>query len=113
MEQPLRFFNLELAIKCSFATWFLLAAALVGMFGVAGLGGNACVFPCLVCLPVATFFVVFIFGQSLTGGRWSMSLWVDKLCIHQTDLELKTKQIAALPVFVAHSSRMLILWQNR
>ena len=25
----------------------------------------------------------FIFGQNLTGGRWSMSLWVDKLCIHQ------------------------------
>ena len=69
-------------------------------------------FPCLVCLPVAAFFVVFIFGQNLTGGRWSMSLWVDKLCIHQTDLELKAKQIAALPVFVAHASRMLILWDE-
>ncbi|CAL1168347.1 unnamed protein product [Cladocopium goreaui] len=92
--------------------WSLLAIALVGMFGVAGLGGNVCVFPCLVCLPVATFFVVFFFGQDLTGARWSMSLWVDKLCIHQTDLELKAKQIAALPVFVAHASRMLILWDE-
>ena len=92
--------------------WSLLAIALVGMFGVAGLGGNACVFPCFVCLPVATFFVVFIFGQDLTGARWSMSLWVDKLCIHQTDLDLKSKQIAALPVFVAHASRMLILWDE-
>ena len=110
--QPPRFFNLELAIKCSFAMWSLLAIALVGMFGVAGLGGNVCVFPCLVCLPVATFFVVFFFGQDLTGARWSMSLWVDKLCIHQTDLELKAKQIAALPVFVAHASRMLILWDE-
>ncbi|CAL1143458.1 unnamed protein product [Cladocopium goreaui] len=106
------FFNLELAIKCSFAMWSLLAIALVGMFGVAGLGGNACVFPCLVCLPVVTFFVVFIFGQDLTGARWSMSLWVDKLCIHQTDLDLKAQQIAALPVFVAHASRMLILWDE-
>ena len=92
--------------------WSLLAISLVGMFGVAGLGGNACVFPCFVCLPVATFFVVFIFGQDLTGARWSMSLWVDKLCIHQTDLDLKSKQIAALPVFVAHASRMLILWDE-
>ena len=111
-DQPPRFFNLELAIKCSFAMWSLLATALVGMFGVAGLGGNVCVFPCLVCLHVATFFVVFFFGQDLTGARWSMSLWVDKLCIHQTDLELKAKQIAALPVFVAHASRMLILWDE-
>lgn len=111
-SDQLRFFNLELALKCCLATWFVIVSILIAVFGWSGLGANQLVFPGLVCLPVATFFVVFFFGQELSAGCWSPSLWVDKLCVHQTNLELKAEQIASLPVFVAHSSRMLILWDE-
>ncbi|CAE7235079.1 unnamed protein product [Symbiodinium sp. CCMP2592] len=58
---------------------------------------------------MATFFLVFFFGQQLSLGLWSPSVWIDRLCIHQTDLELKAEQIKSVPTFVARSSRMLIL----
>ncbi|CAJ1453265.1 unnamed protein product [Effrenium voratum] len=76
-----------------------------------GLGGSSLAMPCLVYLPMTVFFAVFFFGQKLCERR-SPSVWVDKLCIHQTDMGLKAEQIAALPVFVARSSRMLILWDE-
>ena len=69
-------------------------------------------FPCLVCVPMATFFAVYIFGHQISFGHRSPSVWVDKLCIHQTDLAKKEEQINALPVFVAHSTKMLILWED-
>lgn len=107
-----RFFNLELALKCCLAMWFAIVSILLAAFGWSGLGANQFLFPGLVCLPMATFFVVFFFGQELSAGRWSPTLWVDKICVHQTDLELKAEQIASLPIFVAHSSSMLILWDE-
>lgn len=36
--------------------------------------------------------------------------WLDKLCIHQTRLDLKVAGVSSLPAFVANSNRMLILW---
>ena len=79
------------------------------------MGGSYLALPCLVYLPIAVFFLALLFGQQLLDGVCgfgSPSIWVDKLCVHQTDLELKAAQIAALPIFVAHSSRMLILWDD-
>ena len=69
-------------------------------------------FPCFVCVPMAIFFAVCIFGQQLSFGHRPPSVWVDKLCIHQTDMAKKEEQINALPVFVAHSTKMLILWDD-
>ncbi|CAE7201772.1 gpmA [Symbiodinium natans] len=106
------FFNLEAAIRCACGAWFVLAATLVGWGGVTGLGGSYLILPCLVYFPIAVFFLVFFFRQQLFEGRQSYSVWVDRLCIHQTDMDRKAEQIAALPVFVMHSSRMLILWDE-
>ncbi|CAJ1378344.1 unnamed protein product [Effrenium voratum] len=106
------FFNLGMAVKCSVATFLVAVVALLSSRGMTGLGGSSAALPCLVYLPIAAFFLVFIFGQQLTGGRWAPSVWVDKLCIHQTDMERKAEQIVSLPVFVARSSRMLILWDD-
>ncbi|CAE7370601.1 unnamed protein product [Symbiodinium sp. CCMP2456] len=58
------------------------------------------------------FFVVFFFGQHLVHCIRPVSLWVDRACVHQTDHELKRRQIRALPVFVAQSSSMLVLWDD-
>ena len=69
-------------------------------------------FPCLVCFPMVTFAIVLIFGHELPLGRSLPSCWLDRICIHQTDMGKKKEQINALPVFVAQSSKMLVLWDQ-
>ena len=90
-------------------TWILVVLLMISLHGVSGLGGSRLLLPCFVYLPMATFFVVFFFGQQLSVGLWSPSVWIDRLCIHQTDLELKAEQINSVPTFVVRSSRLLIL----
>ena len=51
---------------------------------------------------------MFFVGQHAIHLFWPTSLWVDRACAHQTDHELKRRQIQALPVFVARSSSMLV-----
>ena len=80
--------------------------------GVTGLGGSMLLFPCLVCFPMVTFAIVLIFGHGLPLGRSLPSCWLDRICIHQTDMDKKKEQINALPVFVAQSSKMLVLWDQ-
>ncbi|CAJ1404868.1 unnamed protein product [Effrenium voratum] len=118
------FFNLDLAVRWSLGTCLVAAAILLARAreGMTGLGGSPLALPCLVYLPITVFFVVFFCGQHLrglpllgcfgVGGQRSTSVWLDKLCIHQTNMDLKAEQIAALPVFVARSSRMLVLWDE-
>ena len=63
---------------------------------------------------MAAFFLVLILGQQLAGacGFKSASLWMDKLCIHQTDMDEKAEQLEALPIFLTRSERMLMLWDD-
>jgi len=106
------YLNLGIAVKCSFAAWAISLAILACWAGPEGLGGNRVLFVILVHFPMAVFFAVFFFGQRLSCGYYSPSMWLDKLCVHQTNAELKERQIGALPVFVAGSSRMLVLWDS-
>jgi len=101
--------NLQMAVVCCMMTWIFFVALMISWNGVSGLGGSHLLLPCFVYLPMATFLIVFFFGQQLSLGLWSPSVWIDRLCIHQTDLELKAEQIKSVPTFVARSSRMLIL----
>ncbi|CAE7243290.1 Top3a, partial [Symbiodinium necroappetens] len=80
--------------------------------GAGNLGNNRLLLPILVYLPMGVFFLMFFFGQHATHPFWPTSLWVDRACAHQTDHELKRRQIQALPVFVARSSSMLVLWDD-
>ncbi|CAK9016212.1 unnamed protein product [Durusdinium trenchii] len=104
------YFNLGMAVKCAFGTWLLMVTVLLGWGGITSLGGSCLALPCLVYLPMIMFFLVFLFGHQIMGD--TPSVWVDKLCIHQTDPDLKAEQIASLAVFVARSQRMLILWDD-
>ena len=106
----LRYFNLGMAIKYACGTWLLMVVVLVARSGITGLGGSCLLLPCLVYLPMIVLLLVFLLGHQIVGE--TPSLWVDKLCIHQTDPDLKAEQIAALAVFVARSQRMLILWDD-
>jgi len=65
-----------------------------------------------LCFPMVTFAIVLIFGHELPLGRSLPSCWLDRICIHQTDMDKKKEQINALPVFVAQSSKMLVLWDQ-
>ena len=103
------YLNLQMAVGCCMITWMFFVVLLISLHGAAGLGGSRLLLPCFVYLPMAMFFVVLFFGQQLSAGRCSPSVWIDRLCIHQTDLELKAEQIKSVPTFVVRSSRMLIL----
>jgi len=106
------FMNMWMAVKAAVATWIGLSFALVvSTGGPYSLGGTDMLWltAVLVYLPVAVFVTVLLFGQTITCGRFSPSFWFDRLCVQQSHEEVKRTTIAALPVFVASSSRMLVL----
>lgn len=105
------FLNLGLAVKATAIVW-LLAITSLALSQVSILCGQEYLFPIITELPLLVFFMFFFFGQHFCGQLWAPSFWLDKLCIHQTKEELKAQQVAALPVFVARSSRMLVLWDD-
>ncbi|CAE7404134.1 unnamed protein product [Symbiodinium natans] len=107
------FLNLSMAIKCTLASALFCATCKVLKAGsLAGLGGDPWIMPFVVYLPMSIFFIMFFFGQTITRGRWSPSLWIDKLCVLQTDESMKAKAVSAFPVFLARSSQMLVLWDD-
>ncbi|CAE7362283.1 unnamed protein product [Symbiodinium sp. CCMP2456] len=107
------YLNLTAAAVCSVASWVLATGTMIiWAHGVANLGGNLLLLPIVVYLPVAVFLLVFFFGQHVVHRFRPMSIWLDRACIHQTDHEFKRRQIQALPVFVARSSSMLVLWDD-
>jgi len=68
---------------------------------------------CSFCCPVI-FVVSFIFWQPIKGRCvGDHMVFVDKLCIHQTDDQLKAEGILALAAFLKSSKRMVILWSSR
>ncbi|CAE7220717.1 unnamed protein product [Symbiodinium sp. CCMP2592] len=105
--------NLTAAVVCCLTTWVLATAGMIASaHGVANLGGNHLLLPILVFFPIAVFLVVFFLGQLVVNWLRPMSIWMDRACIHQTDHDFKHRQIQALPVFVARSSSMLVLWDD-
>ncbi|CAE7522658.1 unnamed protein product, partial [Symbiodinium sp. CCMP2456] len=101
------FLNYNLAFKATVAAvilshatlWFLLPreSSLNTMFLI------------LLDVPVLVFLVVFFAGQHLTCRWWSPSMWLDRLCIDQTDVSRKLRGILELPTIVANSEQMLVL----
>ena len=63
-----------------------------------------------VDLPLLVFFLSFFFAH--VCGCASPTMWIDSLCIPQTNEALKQEAISMLPAFVKCSSEMLILWDN-
>jgi hypothetical protein len=40
-------------------------------------------------------------------------VFLDKMCIHQTNMPLKQQGIDGLGTFVKHSEKLLVLWSRR
>ena len=102
------FLNMEIALKVT-AVATALAVLFASMFPDLSAG---MIFVLLMDAPTAVFVIFLMFGQHLTNGRWGPSLWVDKICVSQTDEEAKQRGIAGLPTVVACSSRLLVLWDG-
>ncbi|CAK0869027.1 unnamed protein product, partial [Prorocentrum cordatum] len=106
--------NIRLAVGSSVFTWVagnIGFLATVG-FDVTALGGEPMLGPVLIFLPTIVFLLVFWFGQQLTCHVFKLSVWVDKLCIHQTREDLKSLGVQNLDVFVAAADRMILLWNE-
>ncbi|CAE7526796.1 unnamed protein product [Symbiodinium natans] len=108
------YLNFTAAVVCALGTW-VAAVTVMLVFGgnfATSHRFNLLSFSIVVYLPTAVFFVVFFLGHHVLHRFRPISLWVDRACVHQTDDELKRRQIQALPVFVARSSSMLVLWDD-
>ncbi|CAE8600350.1 unnamed protein product [Polarella glacialis] len=108
-------YHANIVAATSVATLFWLGAAVVLVYskGISAYGGRAdLLVPVLVWFPLSTFFVVFFFGHMMFPWLGRKQVWLDKLCIHQTRIDLKVLGVTALPEFVANSNRMLILWSE-
>jgi len=55
-----------------------------------------------------TLIVCLLFGHKVNVNN--PTLFLDKVCIHQTNSELKSMGIKSLGGFLKHSKRMLVLW---
>lgn len=69
-----------------------------------------CLLPC-----VLAYILIFSYWQRIRSLvlRRPRLAFVDKLCIHQTDHDLKTAGILSLAGFLRHSRRIVILWSPR
>eukprot|EP00929_Paragymnodinium_shiwhaense_P011698 TRINITY_DN11781_c0_g1_i2.p1 TRINITY_DN11781_c0_g1~~TRINITY_DN11781_c0_g1_i2.p1 ORF type:complete len:757 (-),score=140.16 TRINITY_DN11781_c0_g1_i2:446-2716(-) len=65
-------------------------------------------------LGVVVFFVVFISWHEVGRciGQSGASVFLDKTCIHQTDLELKRKGVNSLAGFLCNSKTMLVVYSD-
>ena len=100
------FLNFGLSVKVTLAAVLLSQ----GIFFIYPEQSISTLFVLVMDFPVLAFFLAFFFGQHLTCGRWCPSLWVDKLCIDQTDESAKQRGIASVPTTVSNSSELLVPW---
>jgi len=111
----LHYLNATAATMAATLAWVLMVIFILSQ---RGFDPSACWdFPymhhLLVWFPIAVFFVIYLFGQELTGHRFGKAMWLDKLCIHQTRDDIKLLGVKALDEFVAKSERLLILWDEQ
>ena len=106
------YLNVAMATKACLAVFFCASLLLRVLGSPETWAGNALLPQLTVDLPMIVFFTVFFFGHRLTCGRWCPTMWLDKLCIPQTDDVGKAEAIQALPEFVANASHMLVLWDS-
>jgi len=109
------------AITCAYTIW-LLATTVVYLFWYTGslplkhthqvpVLPYGMAFGLFVGLPIAGYVTVILFGQHVPTPLRS-TCFLDKLCVHQSDPQLKHRGIQSLHDVVARSHRILCLWSN-
>ncbi|CAE7579794.1 HERC2, partial [Symbiodinium necroappetens] len=104
--------NFKLALGIAISAWI----SVIGYIAITGLtswGGCHFLVVAGVYVPTLLFFLVVFYGHRLSSLLHEQpTVWLDKVCIHQTDEAMKAQQVKALPVFVARSREMLVLWSQ-
>eukprot|EP00438_Fugacium_kawagutii_P032417 Skav234920 [mRNA] locus=scaffold840:940629:942260:+ [translate_table: standard] len=62
----------------------------------------------LLHLLLLVFLGAYFFGHYFD----SRSFWLDQLCVNQTNAEMKSRTLQAIPAFVAKSTQMMALWDT-
>eukprot|EP00438_Fugacium_kawagutii_P023953 Skav232715 [mRNA] locus=scaffold4051:2239:3864:+ [translate_table: standard] len=106
------FLNLGMAIATSGLACLLGALTLVVRAGGSFTGvaqEPAYLQQCLLLyLPMLVFLGAYLFGHYFD----SRSFWLDQLCVSQTNAEMKSRTLQAIPAFVAKSTQMMALWDT-
>ena len=105
------YLNTAFAVKSGLASAIVGPIVLALIADVNNLASSPWLFPLTVDLPILAFFLSFLFGHGVCSRR-SPTIWLDALCIPQTDEERKQEAISMLPAFVTRSSQMVILWDD-
>eukprot|EP00438_Fugacium_kawagutii_P023193 Skav215054 [mRNA] locus=scaffold1021:249411:252891:- [translate_table: standard] len=62
----------------------------------------------LLYLPMLVFLGAYFFGHYFD----SRSFWLDQECVSQTNADMKSRTLQAIPAFVAQSTQMMVLWDT-
>lgn len=105
------FLNLDAAVYSATVVWISTALILILRAGsVSEIAHSAQttfeLHRAVVYWPMTVFFLVFFLGHLRCEKRF----WFDRTCVNQEDPQLKARTLQALPLFVAHSNEMLVLW---
>ncbi|CAJ1334219.1 unnamed protein product [Effrenium voratum] len=104
--------NFKLAVGISIGAWMSVICYLAAT-GISAWGGCRYLVLVGVYAPTLLFFLVFFLGHKLSSLAHELpTVWLDKVCIHQTNEGMKALQVNALPVFVARSREILVLWSD-
>ncbi|CAE7292941.1 unnamed protein product [Symbiodinium sp. CCMP2592] len=104
--------NFKLALGSAISAW-MSVIGYIAMTGLTSWGGCHILVVAGVYVPTLLFFLVVFYGHRLGSLLHEQpTVWLDKVCIHQTDEAMKAQQVKALPVFVARSREMLVLWSD-
>jgi hypothetical protein len=104
------YMNIKTAVIASVLSWVALMIIMVSSHGPTGLGGREDLLSVFVGVPLVVFLCGFTLGHKISVPV--ETVWVDKLCIHQTREPEKEVGVSALPEFVANSERMIVLWSS-
>ena len=62
----------------------------------------------LLFWPFSVFLGTYLFGHLLDCRKF----WIDQVCVHPTNAEVKSQTLQAIPAFVAQSKQMLVIWDD-
>jgi len=97
------------ATAAAVTIWMVFLVVLLLRNGLTAMGGKDYLVPMLVYIPTAAFFVVLFSAHHF---RPALRMWLDKMCIHQSDEAMKKLGMEAMLEIVRASDRLCILWDD-
>ena len=96
----------HVAVLSCFPLWSLVLRA--GSIRAVAHQDPALRYGLLLLWPFLMFLGTYLFGHLLYPRRF----WIDQVCVHPSDPEVKARTLEAIPAFVAQSKQMLVIWDD-